>query len=91
MYSEYRLKFIIIEELHGPIHQSIRGYWSNNAEAELQDLVRKAKSMANLRGDHQTAAVEDKAQRGRKGNLVMKIQSEPSSTSVSFLTVSERF
>lgn len=34
--SEDRLKGILIEGLHRPIHQIIRGYWSKSGEAYLQ-------------------------------------------------------
>lgn len=43
VYSEDRLNGIFIEVLHGPILQSISGYWRKNGEDGLQDLVRQAK------------------------------------------------
>jgi len=69
VYDEDRLKGIFIEGLHESICQSVRNYWSKNGDADLQELARHAKSMANIRGDKATQPpTNDRAQRARRDN-----------------------
>jgi len=87
VHDEDRLKGIFIEGLHESIRQSVRNYWSKNGDADLQELARHAKSMANIRGDKPTQSpMTDKPQRGRRDNrnnpalLVAHDEGAPSSS-----------
>lgn len=67
LYSEEKMEGIIMEGLNGPTCQIVRGYWSKIYEADLQDLARRVKFMANHRGDQpEILANTDKNHRGRK-------------------------
>lgn len=82
VYDEERLKGIVKDSLQKSVWRSVRKYWSENPEADLDELARHEKLMEILRGDKPSADFfDEKSKEGRSGGSKLVVDNDEGSAS----------